>query len=108
MYKKLILALMLTFSATVNAKFISAEHFLQLSNSNISVERGAAIGYVTAIVDNNSNKICLPKDTTNGQLLILVKEIMTDALNKNPEYKKELAADIISFIILNLFPCNRI
>lgn len=109
MLKKLFLIFLLLFSTSVSAKYITIERLLNWFESQVPTQRTAAVGYVTGVLDTEMvSKICPPKDSTNGQVATLMRDLIISAVKENPELKKEFASDFILLVSKELFPCSNL
>lgn len=101
--KKYLIGLSISLFALVsNAQFVNSGKLVE-DNQHSTHGEMFAIGYILGVVDSyDGTAFCIPAQMTAGNL----KEIIIEALEKNPHVNKKSAADMIFKGFSAAFPCQ--
>lgn len=90
--------------SSASAQFMSGNKLLSDHNSNHSVEKGIALGFVMGVADaGNGILFCAPRTSTAGQL----QDMVMATLNNHPEIRHLRANEIIEYTLRRAWPCEK-
>jgi len=99
---KWVAAMTLAVSFNVQAEFYTGNDLLNKLNSDSTIDRALALGYIAGVSDYGTNVVnCLPKGITLGQL----KDLVQAHLINNPASRHFSADSIITNLLQRTWPC---